>query len=301
MMSFLKNLFGKKETAKETAEETAIVMTAVEIEKKLRAHLAYVEYTSRSRPGYKELYDMSKPLQSDEQLAFVVKSIHKNLPLALANKARYDGTQVFTGIEKSSYFVAVTVFPWLKPAEILSHIPGGYSKLMVELGAKVAILDNRSPSEAELGILPWTHLVHWIYCCDGEWAKVHMSFISEAAKPQAKRSVIIVAEDLLTPTERKQMELSYMDNNSSTVEKGNNSISGKKEIDQNKCTVCEKGLNFQRKFGGVMFGDAYQEALMRMAYKCRSCGTPICRECAEKSRCPECGGNTFDVDLERIK
>jgi Zn finger protein HypA/HybF involved in hydrogenase expression len=74
-----------------------------------------------------------------------------------------------------------------------------------------------------------------------------------------------------------------------------------KEIDLSKCGVCAKDLNFNRRFGGVMFGDEFEEAMMRMAYKCHKCGSPICRECAEKSRCPKCGGKTFDVDVERIK
>lgn len=71
------------------------------------------------------------------------------------------------------------------------------------------------------------------------------------------------------------------------------------QLDTN-CSVCKRPLNFQRKFGGFAFGDAFQEALMRMAYKCRQCGTPICRECAEKSRCANCGNNTFDIDMARI-
>lgn len=104
----------------------------------------------------------------------------------------------------------MAILPWLSPVEAREHLPGGYSKQLIELGTKVAVLDARSPSAAALGILPWTHLVHWIYCCDGTNAGVHMSLVPEAANPQAKRTVAIIAEDLLTPDERKQMGLSHL-------------------------------------------------------------------------------------------
>jgi HEAT repeat protein len=63
------------------------------------------------------------------------------------------------------------------------------------------------------------------------------------------------------------------------------------------CTICGKELNFERKVGGIMFGDQFGELLLRSAYKCRQCGTLICRECAEKSKCKKCGFNTFDVAI----
>lgn len=63
------------------------------------------------------------------------------------------------------------------------------------------------------------------------------------------------------------------------------------------CSICGKELNFERKVGGIMFGDQFGELLLRSAYKCRQCGTLICRECAEKSKCKKCGFNTFDVAI----
>ncbi len=63
------------------------------------------------------------------------------------------------------------------------------------------------------------------------------------------------------------------------------------------CSICGKELNFERKVGGIMFGDQFGELLLRSAYKCRQCGTIICRECAEKSKCKKCGFNTFDVAI----
>lgn len=86
-----------------------------------------------------------------------------------------------------------------------------------------------------------------------------------------------------------------------SVKEKNATVTNK--IDLNKCSVCGRELNFKRGYSGMndSYEETFQEAVMRLAYKCRKCGSPICRRCAEKSLCPQCGGNTFDVDMERIK
>lgn len=221
-MNFLRKLFRRKEeesvqVAEPKKPPQAAVpgrldgTTATGIKTMLRAHLKRLESAYEGHPGSEDLHRLCDQLLADDQLAFVVKSIQDNLPGALANKTRYDTTQLFTtSLGESAFFVAVTVFPWLTPAEVRAHLRGGYSNQLVELGAKVAVLDHRSPAEEALGILPWTHLVHWIYCCDGKNAGVHLSLMPEAANTKAKRTVTIIAEDLLTPDERKKMGLSHL-------------------------------------------------------------------------------------------
>jgi len=207
-MDLLSKLFGKKESAQ--TPSVPDVMTATGIETMLRAHLKRLESAYEGRPGAQDLHQLCDQLLEDERLAFVVKSIQQNLPVALTKKKAYETSELFTVFAEPSFYVAVTVFPWLAPTEVRAHLPTGYSKQLVELGAKVAILDHRSPADEALGILPWTHLVHWIYCCDGKNAAVHLSLIPEAANRKAKRTVMIVAEDLLTSDERKQMGLSHL-------------------------------------------------------------------------------------------
>lgn len=73
------------------------------------------------------------------------------------------------------------------------------------------------------------------------------------------------------------------------------------KIDNTKCSVCHTELNFNRKIGGgIMFGDDIFNAMERAPYKCRKCGAPLCKSCASKSRCPQCGGIAFDLDDARM-
>jgi len=69
---------------------------------------------------------------------------------------------------------------------------------------------------------------------------------------------------------------------------------GEEETDGTKCMICHRELNFERKVGGVFFGDELFELMERTAYKCRKCGVLICMSCARTSRCSKCGGNVFD-------
>gem|GEM_PF-1770858 len=183
------------------------IMTAPGIELALRNHLEHLQSDYGNNPGADKLRRICAQLLAEEQLGFIVKSISENLPHALSEKKPYETSELFTKFAESGYFVAVTIFPWLTPEEVIEFSDEGYSKKLIELGTKMAVIDFRSPEASALGILPWTHLVHWIYCCDGEDANVHLTLIPESVNPEADRTVFIIADELLSPAEKRQMGL----------------------------------------------------------------------------------------------
>lgn len=86
---------------------------------------------------------------------------------------------------------------------------------------------------------------------------------------------------------------------------------GRESKGNQTCPLCGEKLYMQRGGGRIVvgFGDdifshleSRGAALEHTAYACRKCGTLICKSCAEKYVCPECGNNTFDrFDLTEVK
>ncbi len=74
-------------------------------------------------------------------------------------------------------------------------------------------------------------------------------------------------------------------------------LGGKEEIDANKCMICHKELEKFVSSGRSPWETQLEASTMgdRQPYKCRQCGAPICKSCAQTSRCRKCGGNTFDL------
>ena len=67
-----------------------------------------------------------------------------------------------------------------------------------------------------------------------------------------------------------------------------------------KCPSCGRDLNFERNVSGVMYGNMFEDLLTRTAYKCNQCQTILCRSCAEKHPCPQCGNREFTVALGEV-
>jgi hypothetical protein len=186
---------------------TANVTTSSGIEQLLRSYLEQLKSDYGERRGADQLSQLCAQLQEGELLGFVVNSISENLAQALSDKTPHEGDKLFTRFAESGYFIAVTIFPWLTPKEVIKFSGEPYSRKLMELATQMTVFDFRSPQEAALGILPWTHLAHWIYCCDGKNANVYLTLMPEAANPEADRTISIVADELLSSAERRQMGL----------------------------------------------------------------------------------------------
>jgi len=83
------------------------------------------------------------------------------------------------------------------------------------------------------------------------------------------------------------------------------------KVESNTCPLCKHPLYMPTRGGGLFIGfgdDAASSLLERRgnpehnAYACRKCGTRICKSCATKFVCPQCGNNTFDrYDLLEVE
>lgn len=184
-MSWFSKAFGRYKRGDQGALD---VMTASGIETMLRAHLRRLDSAYQGRPGAKDLRRLCDQLLAGDRLSFAVGSIQQNLPDTLAKKAQSNATKLFT-----DWFVAVTVCPWLTVADVRAHLRGGY----------LALLGGLTASAQPGG----RHIAHWIYCSDGKEAGVHLTLIPN---PKVMRTVYVIAEDLLTPDERKQLGVSHL-------------------------------------------------------------------------------------------
>jgi hypothetical protein len=187
-MNFMHKLSGKKEAAQ--SEEVLDVKTAVGIEQLLRAHLKRLCSAYQGRPGAGDLQWLCDQLLTGERLPFTVTSIEQRLPATLEEKAPSDATRLFT-----DWFVAVTVCPWLAATEVRANLRSRYLELLTTL---------TNPAYAQPG---GRHVAHWIYCSDGKKAAVHLTLVPN---PNVIRTVAVMAEELLTPDERRQMGLSHL-------------------------------------------------------------------------------------------
>jgi len=181
-MSWWSKAFGKHKG--KSRQEVLNVTAATGIEAILRAHLKRMGLAYQGRPGTEGLRRLCDQLLASDRLSFAVGSIQQNLPDTLARKAPSNVTKLFT-----DWFVAVTVCPWLTAADVRAHLRGRYLALLNELTAPAYIQHGGR------------HVAHWIYCSDGKEAGVHLTLIPN---PKVMRTVAVIAEDLLTPDERRQ-------------------------------------------------------------------------------------------------
>ena len=133
---------------------------------------------------------------------FTVSTIEHALPQALRDEKMMTDTIDCPQAAQAGYFVAVTVIPRLDPEEAQALLPGSYLTYLDELMEEMGQCEDISPHEETLGVTPWAHFIHWVYCCDGARAQVHLTLITEALK-KGSREIAILAEDLLTPQEQQ--------------------------------------------------------------------------------------------------
>jgi hypothetical protein len=187
-------------------KDSDVPNAASDIENLLRNHLKRLKSKMSSHPGAAEIERAIAYLLQVEPLSFTVSTIEKNLAEALAEKKALETSFYFPSqLGEAGNWIVVTVFPWLTPAEVRANLPSGYSQKLKELDVKVGAIDIRPPTELAKRPLVWTNLVHWIYCSDGHEAGVHLTYVPQASNPRARRSFVLVAEDLLTPEEKRKM------------------------------------------------------------------------------------------------
>jgi len=181
-MSWLGNLFGKH--GKESDQDTLNVTTAAGIETMLRTHLKRLD-AYQGRPGAKELRHLSNQLLEGDRWSFAVESIRQSISDSLSKNGFSHATKLF-----SDWYIAVTICPWLAATEVRTHLERGYPALLGEL---------TNPAYAQPS---GRHVAHWIYCTDGKQAGVHLTLVPN---PKVVRAIAVIAEDLLTPNERREM------------------------------------------------------------------------------------------------
>lgn len=184
-MGFLQNLFGKR--GKEGDQGAMDVTTATGIETMLRAHMRRLDSAGQGHPGANDLRQLCMQLLEDDRLSFTIESIRERLPDAMATRTFSSTTRLFP-----EWCVAVTVCPWLLADDVRSHLGRGYPALLSEL---------TDPAYAQPG---GRHVAHWIYCSDGAQAGVHLTLVPNS---KVVRTTAVIAEDLLTPDERRKLGL----------------------------------------------------------------------------------------------
>jgi len=187
-MDFLRNLFGKKQPS-DTASELGNKNQSMEqkVQVLLSAHLKRLDSAYRGRPHAEGLQQLCKQLSTGEQWLFAVSTIEQQSPHVLSEKEISNATKL-----TASWFIAVTICPWLTANEVRTQLPGGYLTFLNNLVSPAFIHPEGR------------HIAHWIWCSDGKESGVHLTLI-----PNAKviRTVAVMAEELLTPSERRQAGL----------------------------------------------------------------------------------------------
>jgi hypothetical protein len=162
------------------------VMSPAGIERMLRKHLDRLHETSQNWPGAEGLKSLTLQLLTEPMAGWAVSAIEARLPATSACES--DGKAF------SDWYVAVTVCPDIDPDVARLSMPGGYLALMNRVTAPAWDL----PGDR--------NVAHWIYCCDGEVAGVHLTMIPNPNKPRI--SPPLIAQDLLSAAERQQLNTS---------------------------------------------------------------------------------------------
>lgn len=180
---------------------TQEVTSVAGIEAMLRAHQTNLINMLTARKETSRLQKLCDTLVKDRCLSFAVTEIQTHLPEVLANSTRFENLLF---IQEANCYVAILVLPAVAPADAMAYVPNGYLAVLGRYLQNLRFIPNNI-----LGDKPpkhWAHLGHWIYCCDGKQAGVHLSLVVDVQDPNPGKQFII-AQDLLTPDERKQLGL----------------------------------------------------------------------------------------------
>jgi len=177
-----------------------------DIKAALSANVEKLKSGQKSHPRAGDFINVCDKLLADDVMEFVVNTLKDNAPNAVKAKKSFDTEKLFT---PASLFVAVTIHPWASLDEVRSHLRSGYSTLLIGMATKLAVFDSGKQQLVSMGVDDvgsWTHLAHWVYCTDGKETNSFLSLIPEAVN-QKRTMPMIIAEELLTSNERKQMGL----------------------------------------------------------------------------------------------
>ena len=180
----------------------AEIASAAGIQATLQAHLDRLQAFYSIRPGADTLQQICTSLMTGRLREFTVSTIEHALPHALRDERLMTETLDCPQAAQAGYFIAVTVIPRLDPEAAQELLPGSYLSYVDTLMEAMGNCEDISPREETLGVTPWAHFIHWVYCCDGARAQVHLTLITEALK-KGSREIAILAEDLLTPQEQQ--------------------------------------------------------------------------------------------------
>jgi hypothetical protein len=154
----------------------------------LQEHIVRLSQMFQGKPKEQENLRFIQGVIADDLLAFAVDQITQKMPAAYAEKKISHATSEF-----GEWFIAITLCPWLTPAEVKTHLGQGYMKLLDEL------------TRPALNVPGGRNVAHWIYCSNGERAGVHLTLIPN---PQGLyKEVVVLAQDLLTLQECQQVGL----------------------------------------------------------------------------------------------
>lgn len=159
------------------------------VEKLLREHVARLSELFNGRADVREAQVFIRQVLAEDLLAFAVQQISSKLPDAMAREEILHEMKMFP-----DWFVAVTICPWLLPEEVKAHLEKGYLDLVNNLAGPAW-----NAPEAK-------NLVHWIYCFNGRQAAAHLTLMPNSKGPY-RNAATVIAQDLLTPEERRQVGL----------------------------------------------------------------------------------------------
>jgi hypothetical protein len=147
----------------------------------------FVNHIGRICNSFNHDPEKSKPfLQLLSNADDLMDMIRKELENSIARQNKVE--RIFS---TDTNFQVLWIIPVVALPQVRRYIPNGY---FVGIDPAIQKWDRQKK-----------HFVHWIYCCDGQQAAVHLTFL--ARKDDQSRLTSMFPVDLLNPDEKRQLGL----------------------------------------------------------------------------------------------